>query len=513
MAEPIDSTFWEFAYDIVTSDSLRDSLLFAVAAATTTKSARKKRKKEEVPRMPRNVNEYPNGDIRLWRLDPAASPWWQLINKPGVDDVGTRAYNAFRRKFRVPLVEVKKLVDAAQLVKEWADKETGRGQGRGPSRHPLILKVLAALRCLGKGCDPESQEDGAHISASTLKVFVPAFVRWLADDVFKQSVVLPEGQDLQDSLEVFSKLGFPGAYCNTDGVHISWATCSAKLRALFTGKEHYPTVAFNVSVLQNRQIIYVSPWAPGSKNDKTQAAGDELFRKLRTGQIHPEETYVLYAADGSCITRKGLYALVDGGYHQWRCLQAPLTCASSEEAARWSERVESVRKAVECTFGILKKRFRILRQAMECLEAETISDTFKACCALHNILLRHDGLHSIGRDRSDWVPAKRVLARCEVEGERAKHTCRGPRNMSGTASQREPGHNTLREELIAHYAVLCKLAEAGWLRPASQVRVRLSFVHAEEGAGLDEEEEDAFADDEDDLVSPDEESDQDEYCI
>ena len=38
------------------------------------------------------------GDIRLWRLDPATSPWWQLINRPGVDDVGTlTAWCACRR--------------------------------------------------------------------------------------------------------------------------------------------------------------------------------------------------------------------------------------------------------------------------------------------------------------------------------------------------------------------------------------------------------------------------------
>ena len=210
MAEPIDGTFWDFAYEIVTSDSLLTARRVVVPAATTTKRARKERKKEEAPRMPRNVGDFPKGDIRLWRLDPATSPWWQLIKKPGVDVVGTRAYNAFRRKFRLPLIEVTKLVDAAQLVEQWTDKETGQGLGRGPARHPLMLKVLAALRCLGKGCDPESQEDGSHISASCLKVFVPAFVRWLADDVFKRSVYLPEGQDLQDSLAVFSKLGFPG---------------------------------------------------------------------------------------------------------------------------------------------------------------------------------------------------------------------------------------------------------------------------------------------------------------
>ena len=162
-----------------------------------------------------------------------------------------------------------------------------------------------------------------------------------------------------------------------------------------------------------------------------------------------------------------------------------------------------MRKAVECTFGVMKKRFRILRRDMECREPETIESTFKACCALHNILLRHDKLNTVGYNRADWVPAREVIDRCNIEGDRAKHTVRGPRNMSGTASQREAGHSILREELIAHYAHLCKRREVGWLRTGAEVRARPGFLEAEANAGIDLESEG----EEPDLVSPDEDSD------
>ena len=91
------------------------------------------------------------------------------------------------------------------------------------------------------------------------------------------------GADLDHNLAVFASLGFPGAYCSTDGVHVAWDACPSKLNALYFGKESYPTIAWNVSVSHSRLIIHVSQWCPGGKNDKTQARHDELFQKLRAG--------------------------------------------------------------------------------------------------------------------------------------------------------------------------------------------------------------------------------------
>ena len=135
---------------------------------------------------------------------------------------------------------------------------SGRIRKCCPERHPLIMKVLAALRHLATGDDYQSLEDAARLSASLLKKFIPVFIRWLARNEFARLVRLPEGQSLRQNLSIYKRLGFPGAFCETDGVHLHWDCCPEKWAARFIGKEGYPTIAFNVSVTHNREIILVS---------------------------------------------------------------------------------------------------------------------------------------------------------------------------------------------------------------------------------------------------------------
>jgi hypothetical protein len=244
---------------------------------------RKRRKIEERARRGRFEYEYVEGDPARFRLDPSKSPWWADLNHPDVVDETSSAGRKFRHKFRLPYSEFTKLVTEAQKVDKWCDKPTGGGHGRGPGRHPLVLKVLAVLRHLGKGMDPESLEDGAQISCSTLQVFIPEFIRWMATTLYQQHVREPQGDHLKSSMKVYETLGFPGAYCSADGVHVPWDRAPAANHQDYVGKEGYPTVAWTVSVLHSREIINISPPMSGGRNDKTHArAVRELFG-LRSG--------------------------------------------------------------------------------------------------------------------------------------------------------------------------------------------------------------------------------------
>lgn len=49
-----------------------------------------------------------------------------------------------------------------------------------------------------------------------------------------------------------------------------------------------------------------------------------------------------------------------------------------------------MRKDVECTFGILKGRFRILKSGILLNNPLSVEHIFKTCCALHNMLLEYD---------------------------------------------------------------------------------------------------------------------------
>ena len=55
----------------------------------------------------------------------------------------------------------------------------------------------------------------------------------------------------------------------------------------------------------------------------------------------------------------------------------------------------SLRKDVECTFGIMKKCFNMLKFGFRQHSAKVCADIFVACCVLHNMLLDWDG-------RDDW---------------------------------------------------------------------------------------------------------------
>ena len=58
------------------------------------------------------------------------------------------------------------------------------------------------------------------------------------------------------------------------------------------------------------------------------------------------------------------------------------------------------------TFGILKGRFRILKSGIRVHGTEACDSIFLTCCALHNMLLDHDGLNKTWTDgvsQSDYL--------------------------------------------------------------------------------------------------------------
>ena len=68
---------------------------------------------------------------------------------------------------------------------------------------------------------------------------------------------------------------------------------------------------------------------------------------------------------------------------------------------RFSEWLESMRKDVECTFGILKGRFCILRYGVRMESIDRWDQLWATCCALHNMLLFVDDL-----DVHTYIPSR-----------------------------------------------------------------------------------------------------------
>lgn len=101
--------------------------------------------------------------------------------------------------------------------------------------------------------------------------------------------------------------------------------------------------------------------------------------------------FKLQAGHNQWITEKGVYLLVDGGYHKWRIMQCPIKHTPEVDQIRWSEFAESVRKDVECSFGILKKRYQILKVGINWQNKNDIDNAVFSCVILHNMLHEFDG--------------------------------------------------------------------------------------------------------------------------
>ena len=150
-----------------------------------------------------------------------------------------------------------------------------------------------------------------------------------------------------------------GAIGSMDACHVTIEKCSVG------GKSKLTCWSYNLTCNHRRQILHNTPGSLARWNDKTIVLFDKLELDLQKGRILNDNVFELYQRNehGEVISVKycGAWLLVDNGYLKW-ATTIPL-CKNTifYEETRWSEWLESMRKDVECTFGILKGRWRILK--------------------------------------------------------------------------------------------------------------------------------------------------------
>ena len=91
-------------------------------------------------------------------------------------------------------------------------------------------------------------------------------------------------------------------------------------------------------------------------------------------------------------TLKGAYVIVDNGYLEWSTTVPPMKASCNRSELRFSQWLESMRKDVECTFGILKGRWQNLKTGIRVHNTEVSDHIWLTCRVLHNMLLDVDGL-------------------------------------------------------------------------------------------------------------------------
>ncbi len=113
-------------------------------------------------------------------------------------------------------------------------------------------------------------------------------------------------------------------------------------------------------------------------------------KKLQGGRFQ------LYDHDASGNVAKlmygGVWQTVDNGYLNRSTTVPPLKRSFNRSDIRSSKWLKSIRKDVDCTFGILKGRFQIEKPGNRLPGQKSADNIHLTCCALHNWLLHEDSL-------------------------------------------------------------------------------------------------------------------------
>ena len=327
-----------------------------------------------------------------WEHGWQHSWWWtRLTTVAESGDEHTLMRETVERKVRLPWRLFEALANDMESDPALREREARAA--------PLRLKLCAALRHLATGHSFDGLESSFGLSAQTMRRFFwNKFLPWMMTNKYEEHVFAPKNVDeLHDVCEEYEYAGFPGCCGSVDGVHIPWYGFKAGARAEYVGKEKHPTLVFGVTVDHRYRIMHVTSAHPGATNDKFVIRGDDFHTRLMHTSLFKDFTYhLLDTRDGVQKRVKGCYVLCDGGYGDWRNLVSAYRCvAPGSYKANWSHRVGSVRKDSECTFGMLKARFRILYGRQYRHNATDVEHVFKVCCLLHNMRMR-------ARDVTPW---------------------------------------------------------------------------------------------------------------
>ena len=142
-----------------------------------------------------------------------------------------------------------------------------------------------------------------------------------------------------------------------DATHVVIENCKPGIRIAHKGHKLNKTArTYNIVVNHRRRILSSAQGHPSSWNDNSIPLFDEFVDNIRRGEALVDHYFHLFEYDGNGgivkVQYRGVWILVDNGYHRWSITIPPMSEVTDRKFPRWSQWMENMRKDVECTFGI-----------------------------------------------------------------------------------------------------------------------------------------------------------------
>ena len=249
----------------------------------------------------------------------------EILFNGGVE-ADTKLQRRFQNRFRVPFSMFETMVVECKDFNIFGRTQIG-----------VEFKLLGCLRILGRGAHCDDVAEILSCGTTTVNAMFKSFVKAYSEAFYDVHVYVPEGEELEQVVDDYTKMGFPDCVGSMDVTHLMWKQCPSSLRHVCTGRYHCPSVAFQMVCAHTRRIHHVSRPFYGATNDITITYNDTYPREVMLGNVHQDRVFRTYDREGVLMLWRGAYLICDGGYPKCVSFVDPTLLDYEYHTVSWAE--------------------------------------------------------------------------------------------------------------------------------------------------------------------------------
>lgn len=333
----------------------------------------------------------------------------QIVKDYFMGEESKYSRQTFRRRFRM---DVDLFNHIFEKIKNYDNYFTQKFDATGRAGLSPLQKMIAPLRMLAYGVPADYVDEYVQIGQSTaiesLIHFCDAII-----GIFEQRYLRkPNSDDIERLLKQNEERGFPGMLGSLDCMHWHWSNCPKAWHGMYrNGYKKVPTLILEAVASYDLWIWHAFFGMAGTNNDITVLDRSPLFDDIVNGVAPPCN----FEVRGHHYNMG--YYLSDGIYPAYATLIQTISEPSNSKERLFAKQQESARKDVERAFGVLQKRWHIIKGPARMWKTRDLGNIMKTCIILHNMIIENE--HHQGLNPENWEPpSNEIFHGVEIQRDR-----------------------------------------------------------------------------------------------
>ncbi|CAH2010848.1 unnamed protein product [Acanthoscelides obtectus] len=273
--------------------------------------------------------------------------------------------------------------------------------------------LVVTIRYLATGASFRHLAFSFRMGRSTVASIIKHMIKILWNML--QPLHMPEPTTatfLNVSADFMKVWNFPNCIGAVDGKHVK-VIAPQHSGSMYFNYKHYFSIVLQGVCDANYKLLVIDVGGYGKQSDGGTFQSSNLYKRIHQNKLNVPNPDSLPGTN----VRAPYVFIADEAYPLMPNLLKPYNRRNrSLEHINFNQRLSRARKTIECTFGIMYAKWRLLSKAIETTE-KTADDIIKAICILHNTILDREGFQrhltlvtdAVPRDQMFELPRGRQL--------------------------------------------------------------------------------------------------------